>query len=190
MHRWDPALPLRALTELVPAWREVLAGARLAPPEGDADAIIVLGAAVLPDGGPSASLRARVEGAAQLWRAGRAPLICTTGASHLRPPGEAVVARALLVALGVPPEAIVMEEKSRNTWGNLGYARAALPPAIHRVWIVTEPFHMGRAVRFARAAGFEPLPWPVVSPAWSRPASRARWLARDALSLAFHRAGA
>lgn len=190
VRRWDPALPIRALGELPPALRDVLAGARLPAGEGPADAIVVLGAQVLPGGVPSGSLRARAEAAAELWHAGAAPRIVTTGAHHLQPPGEAVVARDLLLARGVPADAIAIEEKSRNTKGNLLFARGILPPEVLRVWIVTEPFHMARALAIARAVGFDPLPWPVQSPAWRRPTSRARLLLRDGVSLAFHRAGA
>lgn len=190
MRRWDPALPLRAARLVGPATREVLAGTRLVAAEGVAEAAIVLGAAVLPDGTASPSLYARAEGAAALWHEGRAPRIVCTGAHHLRPPGEAVVARGVLVALGVPEDAVLLEEKSRNTHGNLSFSRGVLGDEVRRVWIVTEPFHMGRALRIARAVGFEPLPWPVESPAWRRPASRVRWVARDCLSMAFHLAGA
>lgn len=181
MKRWDPALPLDALTRLGEAARLVAEGARLPPGEGPADAIVVLGARVLPGGEPSGSLRARALAGAALFHERRAPLVVTTGASHLQPPGEAVVARALLLGAGVPAEAVVMEEKSRNTWGNLLFARPLVPGP--RVYLVTEPFHLGRALLLARRLGFDPLPWPVLSPAWSRPGSRARLLARDTLSL-------
>jgi uncharacterized SAM-binding protein YcdF (DUF218 family) len=137
----------------------------------------------------SGSLRARAEGAAALWHAGGAPRIVTTGANHMNPPGEAVVARAILRAKGVPEAAIAIEDKSRNTKGNLLFARGILPVEVVRVWIVTEPFHMGRALRIARSVGFEPLPFPVDSPAWQRPASRLKHLVRDGVSLAFFRAG-
>jgi uncharacterized SAM-binding protein YcdF (DUF218 family) len=190
VRRWDPALPIRALGALGPALRDVVAGTRLPPGEGPAHAIIVLGAAVLPGGVPSGSLRARAEAAADLWHAGGAPRIVTTGAHHLRPPGEAVVARDLLRARGVPEDVIAIEDKSRNTKGNLHFARGILPPDVVRVWIVTEPFHMARALLIARSVGFEPLAWPVDSPAWRRPGSRLKLLVRDAVSLAFHRAGA
>ncbi|MFZ5477649.1 MAG: YdcF family protein, partial [Myxococcota bacterium] len=146
--------------------------------------------AVLPGGEPSPSLRARAEGAAALWALGRAPLVVCTGAHHLRPPGEAVVAREILLARGVPAEVVLIEEISRNTKGNLRCARGVLPPGARRIYVVTEPFHMGRALAIARAEGFEPLPWPVDSPAWSRPAARARWLLRDGVSMAFLLAGA
>jgi uncharacterized SAM-binding protein YcdF (DUF218 family) len=175
--------------ELVPAWTEVRQGAALAPGVGLADAIIVLGATVLPGGVPSGSLRARAEGAAALYLRGAAPIVVTTGAHHRNPPGEAVVARDILLGLGVPADAIRIEEKSRNTLGNFNFARGLVPQA-HRIYVVTEPFHMGRALRIARQEGFDPVPWPVVSPAWTRPMSRARLLLRDTVSLAFLRAGA
>lgn len=135
-------------------------------------------------------MRARAEAAADLWHAGAAPRVITTGAHHLQPPGEAVVARDLLLARGVPASVVDIEDKSRNTKGNLLFARGILPPGLSRVWIVTEPFHIARALAIARTVGFDPLPWPVRSPAWRRPTSRARLLLRDAVSMAFHRAGA
>ena len=157
MRRWDPGLPLRAVASLGPAMAEVWRGARLQAGEGPADAIIVLGATVLPDGTPSGSLRARAEAAAALYHAGGAPRVVTTGAHHLRPPGEAVVAREILLQAGVPAEAVAIEEKSRNTKGNLLFARGLLPVEVIRVWIVTEPFHLARALAIARDVGFEPL---------------------------------
>ena len=190
MRRWDPELPLRALRELPAAAREVLAGTRMEAGEGPADAIVVLGATVLPGGEPSGSLRARAEAAAALWHAGVAPRVITTGAHHLQPPGEAVVARRILLASGVPDGVVSIEEKSRNTRGNLLFARGLLPVGSDRVYVVTEPFHMARALSIARQVGFEPVPWPVCSPAWRRPGSRLRLTARDVLSHALHRAGA
>ncbi len=189
MRRWDPLTPFRALAELPGAVGTVLAGTRRAADDDEkVGAIVLLGAAVLPGGEPSASLRARVDGALAAWRAGRAPIIVCTGAHHLHPPGEAVVAAGLLREAGVPEAAIVLEEKSRTTEGNLSFARALLPPEVVRVLVVTEPFHMGRALEVARRVGFDPLPWPVASRAWARPAARARWVARDIGALALYRA--
>jgi len=187
--RWGIDLPLRALAEFPVATREVLAGTRLLAAEGEADAIIVLGATVLPGGEPSGSLRARAEAAAALWHEGRAPVVVATGARHERPPGEAIVTRRLLLAAGVLDDAILVEEKSRNTRGNFVFARGLVPGAV-RVFVVTEPFHLARALYLARAEGFaEPLPWPVHSPAWGRPFDRARLTARDCFSMAIARAG-
>lgn len=162
----------------------------MAPGAGPADAIVVLGALVLPDGQPSGSLRARVDAAVALYHAGVAPRVVATGASHGQPPGEAVVARGLLLEGGVPPECLLIEEKSHDTRGNLLYARALLPSPLDRIYVVTEPFHLGRACRLARDVGFDPLPWPVISPAWRRPSSRVRLLVRDTLSMSLLLAGA
>jgi uncharacterized SAM-binding protein YcdF (DUF218 family) len=193
MRRWDPTTPLRALQALPRAARSVTDGARVARSPERVDAIVVLGAAVLPGGAPSRSLQARVAGALEAWRDGRAPIVVCTGAHHLNPPGEAVVAAGLLEAEGVPRAALVLEEKSRTTLGNLSYAhallRAHLPEGgakAPRVLVVTEPFHMGRALHLAREVGLDAHPWPVSSPAWERPAARLRWLARDVASLALH----
>ena len=187
MRRWDVGLPLRAAGALPGAVSAVWAGASVAAGEGPADAILVLGARVLPGGVASGSLRARAEAAAALWHAGAAPVIVATGATHGQPPGEAVVARDLMLACGVRADAILVEEKSRNTRGNFLFARGLVPGP--RVFVVTEPFHMGRALHLARLTGYEPLPWPVLSAAWGRPLSRWRLLARDSVSMAFVLAG-
>jgi uncharacterized SAM-binding protein YcdF (DUF218 family) len=192
MRRWDPTTPLRAVRALPDAARVVLDGTRAERSEVQADAIIVLGAAVLADGAPSRSLEARVAGAREAWRAGAAPLIVCTGAHHRHPPGEAVVAAGLLEAQGIPRSALLLEEKSRTTLGNLSYAHALLTQrSPHggtrpRVLVVTERFHMGRALHLAREVGLDAHPWAVGSPAWARPAARVRWLARDVASLALH----
>lgn len=186
MRRWDPGTPFRALRALPEAVSAVTRGAGETAAIRPADAIVLLGAAVRPDGSPSPSLRARIDGAEACWRAGLAPLIVCTGAHHLHPPGEAVVAARELRSRGIPAGALLLDEKSRNTQGNLMQARGLLPVRAREVFLVTEPFHMGRAMLIARQVGFLPLPWPVKGPAWERPAARAKWVARDILSLALH----
>ncbi len=184
MHRWDPNLLFRFAGFLPRALAEVRSGAALPAVGAErADAIVVLGCRLLPGGVASGSLRARAEAGAALFLAGAAPVIVTTGASHEQPPGEAVVAAQILRECGVPPGAIRMEEKSRNTDGNFAFSRDLCPGP--RVYVVTEPFHIARALRIARAYDFDPIPFPVASPAWGRPWDRTRLTARDAVSLAW-----
>lgn len=186
MHRWDPDLLFRFVRYLPGALTDVRAGAALpATPSEKADAIVVLGCHLLPGGVPSGSLRARAEAGAALFLTGVAPVIVTTGSSHEQPPGEAVVAARILRERGVPPEAIRMEEKSRNTDGNFAFSVSLCPG--RRIYVVTEPFHIARSLEIARVYGFDPIPFPVVSPAWNRPWDRTRLTARDAVSLAWWR---
>ncbi len=183
-------MPLRVPAALPAAAREVLAASRLSPATTPVDAIVLLGAAVRPDGTPSSSLRARIDGALAAWCARVAPVIVCTGAHHLHPPGEAVVSARALEAAGVPRAALMLDEKSRNTRGNLEMARGLLGVERRRVVLVTERFHLGRALALAAELGFEAGPWPVDSEVWRRPSGRARWLAREAVALALERAAA
>ncbi len=186
MHRWDSDLLVRFVRYLPGALAEVRTGAALRADSTEmADAIVVLGCRLLPGGEPSGSLRARAEAGAALFHRGVAPVIVTTGSSHEQPPGEAVVAARILRERGVPPDAIRMEEKSRNTDGNFAYSVSLCPGP--RIYVVTEPFHIARSLRIARVYGFDPIPFPVVSPAWTRPWDRTRLTARDAVSLAWWR---
>ncbi len=64
------------------------------------DAIVVFGAAV-SDGRPAAELRSRLDHAAGLWHAGRAPEVIVSGGED-----EMLVMRDYLVARGIPAAAI------------------------------------------------------------------------------------
>lgn len=190
MRRWEPDVPARWLLALPGAVRRLREGLGIAPGEGPADAIVVLGAKVLAGGQPSAALRRRAEAAAALWHEGRAPLVVATGAHHLQPPGEAVVTRRLLLEAGVPAEAVLFEEKSRNTEGNLLFARGLLPPAQNRVYLVTDRYHMARALLYAERQGFVALAWPVEQGPGRAGGAAPRALLREVAGLAMAEAAA
>jgi uncharacterized SAM-binding protein YcdF (DUF218 family) len=81
------------------------------------------------------------------------------GASTLT---ESKVARDILVSLGVSPERIEMEERSRNTCENGTESAASIQPKPGELWIlVTSASHMPRAIGCFRAAGFDVTPYPV-----------------------------
>jgi uncharacterized SAM-binding protein YcdF (DUF218 family) len=91
------------------------------------DAIVVLGCRVRADGVPSASLDRRVRHAVSLWRRGLAPhLVLTGGAAEGEPVSEARAAAALARSLGVPDDALVLEERSTSTEENARFARDAI----------------------------------------------------------------
>jgi len=75
---------------------------------------------------------------------------------------EAEVTRALFVELGMAPERILVEDRSRTTFENALMSRDLAQPKAGEVWLlVTSAMHMPRAVGCFRHAGWEVLPYPV-----------------------------
>jgi uncharacterized SAM-binding protein YcdF (DUF218 family) len=125
---------------------------------------VVLGAAQY-DGRPSAIYEARLEHAVDLWRQDVAPLMVFTGGKE---PGDRFTeggsGARWAVAQGVPESAVLTEERSRTTYQNLAGARRLLerrhPGGQHRIVVVSDPFHMFRAVRQAADLGMDAYPSP------------------------------
>ena len=113
---------------------------------GAYDAIVVAGCRVLPDGHPSPALQNRTRKAVELWRAGIAPTIVFTGGVGRYPPSEARAASTFAQSLGVPANAMVVEDRSTSTLENAQYAAQMLGPA-SRVLVVTDSYHVFRAQR-------------------------------------------
>ena len=120
------------------------------------DAIVILGAAVWPDG-PSPALRRRVLHGTSLWHAGVAPVVVVCGGLGRHPPTEAAAMARLLQDDGVPPEAIRQEDRSTTTLENLRFALPILrAEGLRRVVIVTDATHGPRAALVARHFGLLP----------------------------------
>ena len=125
-----------------------------------ADAIIVLGAALHPGGALSPVAEERVHAGVAAFRAGLAPRLVFTGgrapfAAHSI--AEATAMAAAASALGIPADAILIEDQSRSTWENARCCAALFPDGPRTVWLVTQPFHLRRSKRHFRRAGFTPL---------------------------------
>ncbi|RUT97605.1 YdcF family protein [Mesorhizobium sp. USDA-HM6] len=76
--------------------------------------------------------------------------------------GDADTAPRLLGALGVTPDRLILENKSRNTYENAVFSRQLVEPKPGEIWLlVTSAFHMPRAKALFDKAGFPTLPWPV-----------------------------
>jgi len=150
-----------------------------------ADAIVVLGAAQW-NGRPSPVLQARLDRAIALYRQGYAPLLVLTGGSLAGDPfSEASAGRDYALAQGVPAEAILVEEESRSTAENLRGAWQLLAPRQARsILLVSDAFHMGRALAIARDLGFLAHPAPAYSsPIAQRPLEEALYIIREAAAL-------
>jgi uncharacterized SAM-binding protein YcdF (DUF218 family) len=93
-----------------------------------------------------------------------ARIIYTGGSASLigRPSSEAEDARALLVAMGVDPQRITLETRSRNTDENARFTAALVHPEPGQRWlVVTSAYHMPRAMGLFRKAGFAAIAYPV-----------------------------
>ncbi len=74
---------------------------------------------------------------------------------------EAVDMRELLMMLGVPKDAIILEPNSLNTYQNAVNTREILEQRqINRILLVTSAFHMPRAVAIFEKQNFEVIPAP------------------------------
>lgn len=123
------------------------------PPAADhpAHAIVVLGGGILPDGTLPLVPRTRVERAAELYRGGIAPRMVLSGRCGLTdaepPVTEAAAMAAYAVELGIPREALFLEESSKDTLGNAYFTREHFlePNGWTSIRVVTSDFHLSRA---------------------------------------------
>jgi len=93
---------------------------------------------------------------AELFHAGRFPLVVFTGANAPTtvdrfPRGEAVHYREIALALGVPDDVILVEPEARNTGENIAFTRRLLAGReIRSVTLVTRPYQQRRAYATAK----------------------------------------
>jgi uncharacterized SAM-binding protein YcdF (DUF218 family) len=145
------------------------------------DAIVVLGAKVLADGTASEALEARVAHAVALHRAGHGARLVFSGAGD-GAVTEAAVAQQLALEAGVAREACALEDASHSTFDNARRTAKVLEAlGLRTVWLVTDDFHVLRAVSHFRRLRIDVEAAPVHR---SLPAGRRFfWTAREALGL-------
>jgi uncharacterized SAM-binding protein YcdF (DUF218 family) len=118
-----------------------------------ADAIIVIfGAAVRPDGAPSTTLLRRVEAAAAFGACFATPRYLPTGAKGRFGASEASVMARLLRGLGVPAEAIILEETGTDTLSSVRAVKPLIRGA-DAVYVATSRYHLTRCLVLLRLAG-------------------------------------
>lgn len=116
--------------------------------------LIVLGARVNEDGEPSLSLQHRIRAAAEYWKENPDTiLIASGGQGRDEPFSEAECIRRELLAAGVAEDKILLEDQSTSTAENLRFSRALMRSPDASVGIVTNNFHVYRAVLHARHEG-------------------------------------
>jgi uncharacterized SAM-binding protein YcdF (DUF218 family) len=122
--------------------------------ERPADAIVVMGAAQY-DGRPSKVFAARLDHAVALYFADVAQrLVVTGGKAEGDRTTEAAAGRAFAIELGVPPEDILVDDRSRTTLESIRAVAALLDAnnARSAVFVSDRP-HMLRVLRMAADEG-------------------------------------
>lgn len=117
------------------------------------DCALVLGAGVAGDGTPSWVLQDRLEEALVLYQSGRVKTIVVSGDHRTSSHDEPNAMRVWLEARGVPASAIFMDHAGFDTYSSVWRAKHVFGAT--RLVIVTQRFHLPRALWMARALGME-----------------------------------
>jgi SanA protein len=118
-----------------------------------AQTAIVPGALVEPNGRMSSMLADRVRQAAALWHAGKVEKVLVSGDHHTWAYDEPGTMRKALVRAGVPPRDVFEDHAGFDTWVTMVRARSIF--GVRDAVVVTQGFHMPRALFLADAAGID-----------------------------------
>lgn len=151
-----------------------------APPGIEADAAIVLGAAVARDE-PSPVFAERINHAIALYDEGRVQHLIFTGAQGEGDSlAESEAARDMALEAGVPAEAILIETESVTTMHNLVEAQLVMRDAgLEDALIVSDPLHMRRAMEMVEALGMDAQPSATPTSRYQTWGTKAPFLARE-----------
>ncbi len=117
------------------------------------DAIIILGAALKPDGRPSDYLTDRLEQGIYLFQLKKAPIIIVTGDNGENYTDEVLVMKNYLLNRGIPEKSILTDERGYRTYESC--KREVTVFGIKRGILVTQSFHLPRALALCRHFGME-----------------------------------
>lgn len=119
----------------------------------DVDCILVLGCGVYADGVPSNMLRDRLEQGIALYRAGVAPKLLMSGDHGQENYNEVSVMKNYAVESGVSSHDVFMDHAGFSTYESMYRAKEIFQAK--RVVIVTQKYHLYRAIYVACALGLE-----------------------------------
>lgn len=120
---------------------------------GEYDCILVLGAGVWSGGRPSHMLADRLDTAIALYKDGAAPKLLMSGDHGREEYDEVNVMKDYALDEGVPSENVFMDHAGFSTYESMYRARDVF--MAERVLIVTQKYHLHRALYVARALGLE-----------------------------------
>lgn len=119
----------------------------------NADCILVLGCGVRPTGEPSLMLRDRLDMGLALHEAGAAPKLLMSGDHGRQEYDEVNAMKDYAMAAGVPSEDVFMDHAGFSTYESMYRAKEVF--CAEKVIIVSQQYHLYRAVYDARALGLD-----------------------------------
>jgi vancomycin permeability regulator SanA len=147
------ALALTGFAIMVPTGWAYASTARFRTSPDDVPTLpvaLVLGAGVTGDR-PSPLLARRLDLAAELFRRGKVRALLVSGDNSTKDYDEPTVMRAYLMAKGIPDRKIVRDYAGFDTWNSCIRAKRIF--GVDAAIVVTQDFHLPRAVALCRAAG-------------------------------------
>ena len=119
----------------------------------DADAILVLGARVWDNGQPSGILKDRIKTGVDLYKSGASDRLLMSGDHGTDEYDEVNAMKDYAIEQGVSPSVIFMDHAGFSTYESLYRARDIFQ--IKKVIIVSQTYHLYRALYIARALGLD-----------------------------------
>ncbi len=119
----------------------------------DADCIVILGCKVKEDGQPSDMLRDRLQRGIELYRLGAAPKIIMSGDHGRKNYNEVGTMKQYAVEAGVPSSDVFMDHAGFSTYETVYRAKEIF--GAKRVIIVTQKYHLYRALYIAKSLGLD-----------------------------------
>ena len=119
----------------------------------DVDCILVLGCGVRDDGSPSAMLRDRLRRSVELYQLGAAPKLLMSGDHGRENYDEVTTMKAFALDAGIPTEDVFMDHAGFSTYESMYRAKDIF--LADKIIIVTQTYHLYRAIFIARSLGIE-----------------------------------
>jgi uncharacterized SAM-binding protein YcdF (DUF218 family) len=144
------------------------------PDQPEGDVIIVLGGSVYgasPDlsgtGAPGPDTMQRMVTGARLQHALGIPIIISGGKVYKTSGSISKVTKRFLIDLGIPSQAVILENRSRDTYENALYSKAICDQkGFARPVLVTSAYHIKRSILSFKKVGLNPLPFPCAITTW------------------------
>lgn len=119
----------------------------------EVDCILVLGCGVLPSGRPSAMLSDRLQRGVELYKVGISQKLLMSGDHGSTDYDEVNTMKRYATDAGVPSEDVFMDHAGFSTYESMYRAKEIF--CAQKIVIVTQKYHLYRAIYVARALGLE-----------------------------------